>query len=333
MATIKDVAEHADVSVATVSAVINQDSEVNVSEELTRRVEKAVKELNYRPNRIARALSRKKTNTIAYIIPSIGNQFFAQMTELIEDLACEKDYGVYICNTGSGKDRVKLYMNNLIENKVDGVIVTLTWLIREYNFIETLQKENIPVVGLAGARVMKDIDTVIIDDEAGGRFAARYLVNKGYERIGFIGVKESRTTKKRLAGIKKYLTDNRNVSYEEDLVELGSDFSRSGGYNLAEKLLTRSPDIEAIIVYNDVMASGVLDKFAEAEIAVPEDIAVMGFDDSVAQFTRPKLTTMALAKEEMTSLAIKMLFDRIEGKKSSPRHKRVLPVLIERETT
>ncbi len=337
MPTIKDVARRADVSVATVSAVINGDSDVNVSQELTEKVEQAVEELDYHPNQIARALSRKKTNTIAYIIPSVSNQFFAQMTELVEDLASNNDYGVYICNTGSGEERVNLYKNNIISGTVDGVLVTLTWLIRQSNFIESLKKENIPVVGLAGARVIEEIDTVIIDDEAGGRLAAKYLTDKGYSKIGFVGLKQSRTTEKRLLGIKKYLEKHGDYSYDEDRVIKGTQFNREEGSKMMGKLLEKQCEIDAVIVYNDLIATGVLDKLQEEQVEVPGEIAVLGFDDSVAEYTRPKLTSMALSKKEMSYQAVQMLFERINNKNGSkeipPRHKRVMPRLVERETT
>src|SRR5690606_5634773 len=142
-----------------VSAVINRDSGVKVSKELTERVEKAIKELNYRPNRIARALSRKETQTIAYVVPSVSNAFFAQMAQLIEDKAFKKRYGVYLCNTHSDIERVELYKDILIENRVAGVIITLTWDIIENGFIEAMQEEEIPIIGLAGARVVDGIDT------------------------------------------------------------------------------------------------------------------------------------------------------------------------------
>ncbi|AGB41669.1 transcriptional regulator [Halobacteroides halobius DSM 5150] len=332
MATMKDVAENAGVSVATVSAVINKDSGVNVSERLTKRVEKAVKELNYRPNRIARALSRKETHTLAYIVPTIDNNFFSQMAKYIEDMAFEKGYSVYLCNTESKADRLDLYMQNLLENRVDGIITTLTWEISESNFIETVNAEGIPIVGLAGARIVDGIDTVTIGDLEGARIATNHLLKKGYSKIGFIGVKESKTTQERLAGFKRSLQEA-NIDFNDEYVKLGSGFSRRQGFELTEKLVNNHPELTAIFVYNDVMAAGVIDKLNQLKINIPEDIAVIGFDDSVATYVRPKLTTMALPKEKMSKLAIDMLFERMEKKESELYHTKVIPKLIKRKST
>ncbi|MFW5976830.1 MAG: LacI family DNA-binding transcriptional regulator [Bacillota bacterium] len=332
MSTIKDVAEKAGVSVATVSAVINKESEVNVSEELTHKVEEAVEKLNYRPNRIARALSKKKTHTIAYITPSISNLFFSQVAELIEQLAFDRGYGVYLCNTGGKEERIKLYINNLIGSRVDGIITTLTWGIRNYNFIETMKEEKIPIVGLAGARITDIIDTVVIDDIKSGELATDHLIRNGYTNIGFIGVKRSNTTLKRLKGYRKKL-NKFGIELNEEYVELGESFTREEGFILVEKLLNRCEEIDSVIVYNDVMAAGVIDKLKYLGKKVPENIAIIGFDDSIAKYTHPKLTTMALPKKRMAELAINMLWDRMENKNFKIKNKMVLPELIKRETT
>jgi DNA-binding LacI/PurR family transcriptional regulator len=332
MATMKDVAKLAGVSVATVSAVINTDSGVNVSDKLTKRVEQAIEELNYRPNRIARALSRKETNTLAHLVPAIDNKFFSQIAKTVEDMAFERGYSVYLCNTESKTDRVELYMKNLLENRVDGIITTLTWEITESDFIETITSEGIAVVGLAGGRIIDEIDTVTINNVDGGAIATKHLIDAGHSHIGFIGVQNSKTTEDRLAGFKKALKES-EIDINEDYIELGSEFSRGEGFRLTEKLIKRRPELTAIFVYNDVMGTGVIDKLNELKMDIPEDIAIIGFDDSVATYVRPKLTTMALPKEEMSKLAIDMLFDRIKGSKEEPQHKSVLPKLVKREST
>ena len=280
MPTIKDVAKHAGVSVATVSAVINRDSGVKVSKELTEKVEKAIKELNYRPNRIARALSRKQTQTIAYVVPSVSNAFFAQMAQLIEDKAFAKRYGVYLCNTHSNSDRVELYKDILIENRVAGVITTLTWDIIEKGFIEAIQEENIPIIGLAGARVVEGIDTITFNDVRGAEIATNYLLEKGHQKIGFIGIKNSKTTKQRLQGYKKAL-HGAKLEVDERYIERGKSFNREEGYTLAQKIYEKCPDLTALFVYNDVMAAGVLDGLNDLGLRVPRDVAVVGYDNSV----------------------------------------------------
>lgn len=327
MPTIKDVARHAGVSVATVSAVINQDSGVKVSKELTEKVEKAIKEMNYRPNRIARALSRKQTQTIAYVVPSVSNAFFAQMAQLIEDKAFAKRYGVYLCNTHSNLDRVELYKDIIIENRVAGVITTLTWDIVEKGFIEALQEEQIPIIGLAGAQVVEGIDTFTFDDVRGAEIATNHLLKKGHQKIGFIGIKNSKTTKQRMKGYKKAL-DGAKLEVDERYIEKGRSFNREEGYTLAQKLFQKCPDLTALFVYNDVMAAGVLDGLNDLGLRVPGDVAVVGYDNSVASYTRPKLTTMDLFKEQMVAEAVDCLFKRIAREEFELRHEEILPKLV-----
>ncbi|HHU50337.1 MAG TPA: LacI family transcriptional regulator [Firmicutes bacterium] len=327
MATIKDVAKQAGVSVATVSAVINRDSGVKVSKKLTEQVEKAIKEMNYRPNRIARALSRKQTQTIAYVVPTISNTFFSQMAHLIEDKAFDKRYGVYLCNTHSMVDRIELYKDILIENRVAGVITTLTWDIIENGFIEALREEKIPLIGLAGARMVTGIDTITLDDVGGAELATRHLLEKGHQKIGFIGIKASKTTEKRLQGYKKAL-HGAGLEIEERYIEKGRSFNREEGYALAHKLYRKCPDLTALFVYNDIMAAGVLDALHDLGLKIPGDIAVIGYDNSVADYTRPKLTTMDLFKEKMVDEAMDILFKRIAGEEFEPRHEQILPQLV-----
>ncbi|NLW48437.1 MAG: LacI family transcriptional regulator [Firmicutes bacterium] len=327
MPTIKDVAKHAGVSVATVSAVINRDSGVKVSKKLTEKVEKAIKEMNYRPNRIARALSRKETQTIAYVVPTVNNTFFSQMAQMIEDKAFEKKYGVYLCNTHSMIDRVELYKDILIENRVAGVITTLTWDIIENGLIKAMQDEEVPIIGLAGARVVDGIDTITFHDVGGAELATRHLLEKGHQKIGFIGIEESKTTEQRLNGYKKALNDA-NLEVDERYIEMGKSFSREEGYALAQKLYRKCPNLSAIFVYNDVMAAGALDSFNDLGLRIPRDIAVVGYDNSVASYTRPKLTTMDLFKEKMVDEAMDLLFKRIAREELEIRHEQILPKLV-----
>lgn len=332
MSTIRDVAKAAGVSVATVSAVLNSDSKVKVSKKLTKKVNQAIKELNYRPNLIARNLAKNDSRVIAYIVPSISNPFFSQTARTVEDIAFTKKYSIYLCNTGGRGERARLYIENLIDSRVAGVITTLTWEIKE-KYIKMLHEEKIPVVGLAGAQIIKEIDTVTVNDREGGRIATEYLINKGHKNIGFIGLQHSKTTKQRFQGYLQAFKDH-NMPAPKDLVMLGTKFTREEGANLTEILMTQHPEVTGIFVYNDELGAGVIDKLWELKIKIPQETAVIGFDDSVAEFTRPRLTTMILPKQEMARTAMEMLFERIQEKeeKPAPRHVQVLPTLMPRES-
>ena len=332
MATIRDVAKLASVSVATVSAVINKDSGVRVSEKLTKRVEEAIKELNYKPNRIARSLSKNENYTIGYIVPSITNFFFPQLARAIEDIAFEKDYGVYLCNTDGRKERARYYLDSLVENRVAGIITTLTWEIEEIDFVEHVLEQNIPVVGLAGARSNESIDTVRPDDIEGARLAVEYLLGKGYGRIAFIGVKDSQTTVIRQNGYRQALLEA-GLEYDEGLVGLTSGFDNSEIFTIVESIIHNYPDLRTIFVFNDLMGTAVIDALYRLGKRIPGDIAVMGFDDSVASYTFPRMTTMSIPKVEMASIAMERLFKRINGDNSSPLDIKITPTLVEGNTT
>ncbi len=332
MTTIRDVAKLAEVSVATVSAVMNKDSGVKVSEKLTTKVEDAISELNYVPNRIARSLSRKENYTLGYIVPSITNEFFPQLAKAVEDIAFERNYGVYLCNTeGKGK-RAKYYLDSLIENRVAGIITTLTWEIEEINFIENVLSQNIPIVGLAGARSNIKIDTVKPDDQEGARIAVNHLIDKGYKNIAFLGIKNSQTTKLRLNGYKQALLESK-IKYNKGLIELSESFSNNETKNMLKKIVKDCPEMDAVFVFNDVMGAEVLGTLHELGKKIKDDIGLVAFDNSIGSYTIPKMTTMSIPKTEMANIAMETLFGRINGNKSNPIDIKITPELIERETT
>jgi DNA-binding LacI/PurR family transcriptional regulator len=223
-------------------------------------------------------------------------------------------------------------MDILIENRVAGIVATLTWDIMEQGFIEAISAENIPIVGLAGARVVEGIDTVTIDDVMGGRIAVRHLIERGHRNIGFIGIKESKTTEERLRG---YLDALREAGIEvrDDFVQLGESFAREDGYELAGELYCRCPEITAIFVYNDVMAAGAIDKFNDLGVSVPGQMAVVGCDNSIAEYTRPKLTTLDFSKDKMVEDAMGVLFRRISKERFEPEHIKAVPQLIVNESS
>ena len=332
MVTIRDVARAAGVSVATVSAVLNSDSKVNVSKKLTEKVNNTIRELNYRPNLIARNLAKNNSRVIAYIVPSISNRFFSQTAGAVEDIAFAENYSIYLCNTHGREERAGLYIEHLIDSRVSGVITTLTWEIKE-KYIKMLRREKIPVVGLAGAQIMEEIDTVTVNDREGGRIATEYLIQKGHKNIGFIGLQHSKTTEQRFQGYLQAFKDH-SMPAPKGLVVLGAKFTRAEGANLTGILMKQHPEVTGIFVYNDELGAGVVDKLFALNIKIPQETAVIGFDDSVAEYTRPQLTTMILPKQEMARTAMDMLFERIrqKEKKPAPRHIQILPALMPRES-
>jgi DNA-binding LacI/PurR family transcriptional regulator len=329
MTTIRDVAEMAGVSVATVSAVINHSCKV--SAKLTAQVLSAAKELNYHPNRLARALSVKRTHLIGCLVPTIANPFFPQIVKSVEDIAFQNNIGVFVCNSEGRGEKVSYYIQMLLETQVDGVIIALSWELAKPEVINPFLDAGIPVVGLAGARRLDSIDCVVIDDVQGGFEATSHLISLGHVKIGFIGAQNSETTRLRLLGYQNALAEN-GIAFDERYVVLGSSFSEIESYTLAKVLLARYPEISAIFAYNDIMALGILSAAHDSGYLVPQDISVIGFDDTVA-FSLPKLSTIAIPKEEMGRIAANILMSRIQGKAEPPHIFEIPPKLVIRNST
>lgn len=330
MTTVRDVAKKAGVSVATVSAVINQSGKV--SEKLTFRVLEAIRELNYRPNRLARALSKKRTHIIGCLVPTIVNPFFPQVIKSVEDIAFQNNFGVFVCNSEGNAGKVNYYQQMLIETQVDGVIIALSWELAKPEVVNPFLEAGIPVVGLAGARRLDFIDCVVVDDVQGGFEATNHLISLGHSKIGFIGAKNSETTRLRLLGYQKALAAA-GIEFNDQYTVLGSSFSEVEAYTLTKALLGRRPEITAIFTYNDMMALGAVSALTDNGIHIPAEVSVVGFDDSVSSFNLPKISTVAIPKEEMGRIAANILMNRIEGQSGSPQIFEIRPQLVVRNST
>lgn len=330
MATIRDVARRAGLSVATVSAVIN--NKPVVSEESRRKVLQAIEELDYRPNRVARALSRNSSNTIGVLVPSVDNPFFPQVVKSVEDVCFQNRFVTLIGNTEGKPERALYYIKSMLSGWADGLLITLTWEMTQPEVLDSLKRAGVPVVGFAGARVIPEFDAVIPDDVRGAFDAVRYLVDLGHREIGFIGVHDSQSTALRLQGYKEALKQA-EIAIDDGLIMLGSGYEKADGYMLAKALLRRSPRPTALFCYNDVMALGALTALHEENIRIPEDVSILGFDDTAGRYCYPQLTSVALPKAEIGFLAASRLLERIRGKDGPQEVITVKPQLVIRDST
>jgi DNA-binding LacI/PurR family transcriptional regulator len=330
MATIRDVARRAGLSVATVSAVLN--NKPVVSERSRRKVLQAIEELDYRPNRVARALSRNSSNTVGMLVPSVDNPFFPQVVKSVEDVFFENHFVTLIGNTEGKPERALYYIKSMLSGWADGLIITLTWEMTQPEVLDNLKRARVPVVGLAGARIIPEFDAIIPDDTEGAFDAVSYLVDLGHRQIGFIGVQDSQSTVLRLQGYKDAL-QQAGLPVHNDLIMLGRGYEKADGYMLAKALMCCSPRPTAVFCYNDVMALGALTALREENIRIPEDVSLMGFDDTAGPYCHPQFTSVALPKSEMGFLAASLLLDRIRGKEGPPETVTVRPRLVVRDST
>jgi DNA-binding LacI/PurR family transcriptional regulator len=188
------------------------------------------------------------------------------------------------------------------------------------------------VVGVAGSRVTPVIDCFVSADEAGGEQAARYLIGLGHRCIAFVGAKDSETTNLRYRGVCKALAEL-DIDKDPRLLVLADGYSEGDAYTAVGTLIGRNAFFTAIIAFNDVMAHGVLNALIDQGLSVPERVSVVGFDDTVAKYTRPKLTTIACPSKDLGENGLQKLLSRIEGDDAAPQTYYLPPKLIVGQST
>lgn len=324
MATLKDVAKEAGLTVTTVSRVLNNRG--YISEDARNRVSEAMKKLNYRPNEVARSLHNKKTNTIGLIVPHIRHPYFAEMISNIENEAYKKGYKILLCNSQSTKERVSEYIDICTSNRVAGII-----LCSGVVSVSTFEDLDVPVITME--RYVDDgTASVECDNEAGGRIAAQTLIDAGCKKLLFIGgpVGSHMPADKRRDGFKS-VCDETGVEIVEVETESLSyvDITYS---EFLEKVFIEHPDIDGLFASSDVIAAQALQVCRKIGITVPDQLKIVGFDDVIiATVTTPQLTTIHQPVKEMARKAVELLHDAANGKEVEKQV--VLPVsLVKRET-
>lgn len=327
--TIKDIAREANVSIGTVSRVINNKAE-GVGEETRKRVIAIINELEYKPNALARGLITNKTKIIGLIIPDISNPFFPVIARGVEDQANTLGYSIFLCNTDDDYEKESRYINVLKEHCVDGIIFTSNASSNHQQAID-LKNIGIPVVIIDRMLDDSSINGIFSDNIHGGFLATKHLLDLNHKKIGCItGPLSSRSAIDRHVGYKKALKEA-GIDYIPDYVVEG-DYKIDGGYNAAMCLLSR--EVRAIFVSNDLMAYGVYRAAKEKNLRIPEDLSIVGFDDVLqSQLLVPSLTTIAQPTYEMGKAATKMLIKIIEGKRLNKKAVEYAPKLVVREST
>ena len=310
MPTIVDVAKEASVSIATVSRVLN-DSPHKVNARTRERVLKVVKALDYRPNALAKGLLIKKTMTIGVIIPDISNPYFAEIVRGIQDLADQQGYAVILQNTDRRQDRIIHYIYLLREKSVDGVIFS-GGVIHGEKVLSTLKelRERVVVIG----RHKVDFPAVTIDNVGGAAEATQHLIDLGHRNIGFIGgPSPSASARDRLLGYTKTLHRN-GFTVDRRWVWRG-DLTPSSGYQITKGLLAGKERPTGLFAANDQMAFGAVKAVKEQGLRVPDDLSVVGFDNTpLSSYFDPPLTTVEIPMYRLGFAAMEMLVNLISGR-------------------
>ena len=308
LATIKDVAKLAGVSIATVSHVINNTR--FVSEEAKQKIFDAMKELAYKPNAVARSLRKKESRIIGLILPDNTNPYFAEIAWSIEYASRNMGYSVILCNSDGDVAKESSYIDVLLENQVDGVILVAAGE-STANFLK-LQERNIPTVMVDRDSPNVNIDSIQIDNALYGQMATDHLIELGHKKIACItGPREVTPSFDRVDGYKKALKQH-NIPVNEDYIVRG-DFKPQGGYLAASKLLGLGIPPTAIFTCNDLMAFGVIHAASEVGINIPDKLSLVGFDDIyLSTYSNPQLTTIKQPRLEMGEDAVHFLTLRMK---------------------
>lgn len=318
MANIYDVARVAGVSISTVSHVLNGTR--YVSDETKARVYQAVKQLNYRPSSLARALVRQETRTIALVVPDNVNPFFAELARGIEDYGFKAGYNVFLCNSDRSSSKELAYIDMLASKHVDGVIYM--GLDSRDETLESLLEESIPLVVFD--RDHESLDVVLLSNLEGGYDATQHLVELGHRRIACISGPDPMTrSDDRVRGYRKAL-EEADLPYEPALVVSG-DWSYQSGQEAARQLFARPQPPTAIFACNDTMAIGAMSFLQQGGLAIPGDVSVVGFDNiSLSAFYIPRLTTLGMLSMEVGQRLCHLLLDRIGGQLPPERQRWVI---------
>src|SRR5690625_3107179 len=288
---MKDVAKRANVSIATVSAVVNGTK--YVSDELKERVEKAIDELGYRPNRIARSLKGKKTTLIGVIVTEITNPFYPLMVSGIDDAAHEQEYNVLLSTTVGNEEREIEAIETMIDHGVDGIILSTIDRI-DSRSLKIVQEENIPTVLINRVPTDYKVSSVCIDSNKVGKIATEHLINSGHQSIAVIGGKRLNSVIRKEAFLKT-MQEN-NLSVRDDWI-LDVGYKYDNAFGKAYEFLTNCKEANdlptAIFAATDFMAYGVIKACLKKGLKVPEDISVIGSDNiPFSEDFRVPLTTV-----------------------------------------
>jgi LacI family transcriptional regulator len=324
--TIHDVAARAGVSVATVSRVLNRNAPVR--EETLQHVQDVARRLRYVPNVAARALSIRRSNTIGVVLPDVHGEFFSEVIRGI-DVAARKA-GFHILVSGSHSDPAEmLAMLDAMRGRVDGLLVMAPDVA-----IGSLREQISPELPLVLLNARSDEhDVVAIDNYGGANAMTAHLASLGHTRIAFIkGPEQNDDARERLRGYRQAM---KKIGVRERGLECPGDFTEETGCEAARALLTRKPRPTAIFAANDAMAIGALSALRDAEVGVPAEMAVAGFDDiRVGRYITPSLTTVHVDIDELGRRALELVVDAIDRSSQGARRREIVSTsLVIRNST
>ena len=328
--TIYTVAREARVSMATVSRVVNGNP--NVKPETRQKVLDVIKQLNYRPNAVARGLASKKTTTVGVVIPNITDPYFAELALGIDDVASMYKYNIILTNSDSDDEKILKVVRSLLVKQVDGLIFM------GHDVSDDLRNEfestNTPVV-VAGSVVNDDaLPSVRINYQAAAKEATEFLLKHGDQQVAYITgpLRYSINGEDRLNGYKEALANN-NVPFNESLV-IETDGSYQAGYAKAQEVIEKG--LKATYVTDDSLAAGLLNGLTDADISVPDDFELISSNDTnYTKVVRPTITSITQPLYDLGAISMRLLTKLMDGDDSNDDEKNVIldHGFVERQST
>lgn len=329
--TIEDVAKAANVSVATVSRVVNRQG--GVRKETEERIVRAINDLSYVRNAIARSMVRKETKTIGVIIPDFINPFFSEVISGLQNAALEKNYFTIISSSNESKMIESEILQHYIERGVDGLVITTADESGEQ--LSSVIHAGIPIVAVDRQINNYEVDTVLTGNREGAYEAVKHLISKGHKDIAIIrGPQDTTPGLERFKGYRKAMSEY-GLPIREQWIGEG-DFMENSGYNCAKRFYESSHRPTAIFSSNNLMSIGAVKALQHLNWRIGEDVAFVGFDDiEIATFMKPNLTMVSRNMRNLGEIAFQLLHDRMKNGQelnSTKRQHILSPYLIVRES-
>lgn len=327
MANIKDIAKKAGVSVATVSRVINNKSDV--SEVMRNYILKIMNDVGYVPNLTAKNLSHRTSNLIAVMLPVIDTPFFSELITEIENEANTKGYNIQLFISNDDRVKVDFYLNSMKSSYVCGAIINSLSI--SSDDIESLEKCGIKTITLDRTPDDHSFSFVRVDHFVGGKLAAKHLIDSGCKKpIMISGSKDDSITNLRTSGFKEVLSDKLGI---DDATVLYSDLTSEGGYSSMKRYFEKNESFDGVFCANDAMAFGAMRACADVGLRIPEDIIFIGYDNStMGEFYLPRISSIDQRLKRVGKLCVDTIVSLIK-ENSLPVHQTVHPKLVIRDST
>lgn len=319
--TIKDIARELGISPSTVSRALKDHFEI--SEETKEAVKRVAKELNYQPNTLALSLRNSKSNTIGVVVPEIVHFFFSTVISGIEDVAHSRGYNVIITQSNESYEREVMNIQTLFNNRVDGILISISMETYDYTHLEAIEEKGLPVVFFDRTTDLENHNSVVVDDFTGGYQATEHLIQQGYQRIAHLaGPTNLFIMNERLRGYKQALEDA-GIKYEDSLVIYEKSMDPVSAHDASYELLKKeNPD--AFFASNDMAAMGAIKAAQKYGKNVPLDVGVVGFSNwQFTEFANPSITTIEQPGFEIGQKAADMLLRKIEAEDVSGEYETV----------